>query len=173
MSRTEVELPHSHLYTRLRPSGIHGIGVFAVRRIRKNMHLFSDDTIPMVWIDRKRLRKLPREIQRFYDDFAVLKKGKYGCPPSFNCLSMAWYLNEPRQGQSPNVRCDPETYEFYARRDIACGEELTVSYGEYSEEPANRCDASHALKSPRLVGLRSAKGHRGLGAVNCGDGQAD
>jgi len=44
-------------------------------------------------------------------------------------------LNEPRQGEKPNVYCDPKTYQFFALRDIRAGEELTVNYSTYSEQP--------------------------------------
>lgn len=128
-------LPHQYVYTRLRPSPIHGIGVFALRSIREGTHLFPDDNSEMVWIGRNRLRGVPKAIRRLYDDFAVLKKGRYGCPKTFNDLTMAWYLNEPKKGDRPNVRCDPETYEFYALRNIRSGEELTVDYETFSEMP--------------------------------------
>jgi SET domain-containing protein len=48
---------------------------------------------------------------------------------------MSWYLNEPRKGTQPNVLCDPETYDFFAMRDIKPGEELTVNYATYSDLP--------------------------------------
>lgn len=102
------------------------------------MKLFSDDNSKMVWIDARQVQKQPREIRRLYEDFAVLKGERYGSPRSFNQMTMAWYLNRPNNGQSANVRCDPETYEFYAKRDIALGEELTVDYDEFSEEPRSR-----------------------------------
>lgn len=35
--------PHEQLYTRLKPSKIHGVGVLAVRRIKKGSLLFSGD----------------------------------------------------------------------------------------------------------------------------------
>jgi SET domain-containing protein len=154
------ELPHTYVYTRLRPSRIHGIGVFALRRIKKNTHLFPDDKTEMVWIDEDRFdrtrKRIPKEILRLYDDFAVVRKSRtkrghsmvertdYGCPASFNCMTMAWYLNQPKKGQSPNVRCDPETYEFYAERDIRPGEELTVVYRTFSEEPKSHTHAGRA-----------------------------
>ena len=42
------------------------------------------------------------------------------------------------------MRCLPERAEFYARRDIAAGEELTVDYGESHHEGtlACRCGAA-------------------------------
>ncbi len=130
-------LPHHDVYTRLRESAIDGVGVFAIRRIKKGMKLFPDDNTRMVWIDKSRTRREPAEIRRLYEDFAVIRGGLCGCPRSFNQMTMAWYLNEPKQGDRPNVRCDAETYEFYALRNIRSGEELTVDYETFSEEPGS------------------------------------
>ncbi len=127
--------PHYGVYARLGPSKIHGIGVFAIRKIKKGTYAFSGDDENMVWVGKSNLRNLPREIRRLYEDFAVIKKNGtlYGCPRNFNILTVGWYLN---CSQNPNVGCDVgRGYEFYALRDIKRGEELTVDYKTYSELP--------------------------------------
>ncbi len=137
-------LPHRGVYARLRPSLIHkgGVGVFAIRKIRKGTQLFVGDNDEMVWVEQEQLARAPRSIRKLYDDFAVIntykrdtkgRKTRYGCPLSFNRLTTSWYLNEPLKSLKPNVRCDPSSYEFFALRDIAAGEELTVVYSTYSE----------------------------------------
>jgi hypothetical protein len=137
--------PHRQVYTRLGPSQIDrgGVGVFAIRKIRRGTPLFVGDNDEMVWVEEDRLPRAPRSVRKLYDDFAVIKtvqKGKngrkgryYGCPLSFNRLTVSWYLNEPPKSVEPNVRCDPSSYEFLALRDIEPGEELTVDYSTYSE----------------------------------------
>lgn len=129
--------PHEGVYTRLRPSQIAkgGVGVFAIARIKKDTLLFRHDNEEMLWVDESSVEKTPTEIHKLYDDFAVLKNRRYGCPPNLNRLTMSWYLNEPRKGTQPNVLCDPETYDFFAMRDIKPGEELTVNYATYSDLP--------------------------------------
>jgi SET domain-containing protein len=127
-------LPHEHVYTRLRPSRRHGVGVFAIQRIPKGTRIFEGDDEDLRWIPRRSLRRLPSELQRLYDDFAVLKDGKYGCPRNFSLMTVAWYLNESKK---PNVRCD-SNYDFFAARDIRAGEELTVDYSTYSEPQPTR-----------------------------------
>ena len=136
--RDEHEMPHKRVYTRLRPSGIHrgGIGVFAIKRIKKGAFLFEGDSDEMLWVEESSLPKAPREIRKLYEDFPVIKGGRYGCPPTFNRLTMAWYLNEPISGERPNVGCDTDNYDFFALRDIKAGEELTVDYSKYSDMPA-------------------------------------
>jgi len=128
-------LPHRDVYTRLRPSTIHGVGVFAIRKIKKGTSLFGGDNEEMLWVEERRLPRWPREVRRLYEDFPVIKEGRYGCPKNFNRLTMSWYLNEPEKGTRPNVGCDPITYDFSALWDILAGEELTVDYGPYSERP--------------------------------------
>jgi hypothetical protein len=129
--------PHEGVYTRLRPSQVHegGVGVFAIRKINKDMVLFSGDNEEMLWVNEDSLPKAPKEIRRLYDDFAAIKEKRYGCPPTFNRLTMSWFLNEPKEGGVPNVGCDPKTYDFFALREIKAGEELLVDYSKYSEPP--------------------------------------
>lgn len=124
------DLPHDGVYARIRRSGTHGVGVFALKNIKKGTKVFGSDNIGMVWIEEKRIARLPKEVRKLYADFGVLKDGRYGCPPCFNQLTPAWYLNDSKT--APNVRCDAN-YDFFALRDIKAGEELTADYSKYSE----------------------------------------
>jgi SET domain-containing protein len=123
-------LPHYHAYARIAHSKIHGVGVKAIRPIKKGTYMFAGDTVPVIWINKASVKNLPRHLTRLYKDFAISKKGKYGCPPSFNLLTPAWYLNCSKRA---NVACDAN-YEFYALRDIKKGEELTIDYDTYSDK---------------------------------------
>lgn len=121
--------PHNGVYIRLGVSKIHGIGVFAIRAIKKGMNVFRHDNAQMVWVRERELKRLPGAIKKLYKDFGVLKNGRYGCPRSFNRLTPAWYVNN---SSSPNLRCDTN-YDFISLRDIRRGEELTIDYSTYSE----------------------------------------
>ena len=131
------KLPHIGVYTRLAPSQIHGVGVFAVRKIEKGIDVFNDEYDPVIWIDEKYLGSLPLKIRQLYDDFCLIKNNvtQYGCPKSFNQLTLCWYVNS---SDSPNLRCDENGYKFFALRDINEGEELTVDYETYSELPQSK-----------------------------------
>jgi SET domain-containing protein len=124
-------LPHEDVWTRLKPSKIHGVGVFAIRDIRKGTDVFPHDDQPVIWIDKKWIERLSTPLKRFYDDFCIVKGDKYGCPKHFDTLTNSWYLNH---SDDPNVAAD-ENYRFYALRDIKTGEELTADYRAYSDEP--------------------------------------
>ena len=105
--------------------------MFAIRSIRNGTDIFGDDDGEIVWINRNRLRGLPREVRKLYEDFCVItdKGRKYGCPTNFNRLTVSWYLNS---SSDPNVYCTKD-YKFVAKRDIKAGEELTVDYSTYNE----------------------------------------
>ncbi len=126
------KLPHYEVYTRLRPSPIHGVGVFAIRDIPKDTYIFTGDNSKMVWVDKSVVETQEVEIRKLYDDFCIIKGNKYYCPDNFNNMNVGWYLNGSKE--NPSVRCD-DNYDFYALRDIKKGEELTVDYSMFSDEP--------------------------------------
>jgi SET domain-containing protein len=126
------KLPHEDVYTRIKPSKIHGVGVFAIRDIPKDTYIFSGDNSKMVWVDKSAIENVDSEIKSLYDDYCIIKGDRYFCPDNFNNLNVGWYLNESKD--DPNVGCD-ENYDFYALRDIRAGEELTLNYSIFSDEP--------------------------------------
>lgn len=67
------DTPHDNLYTRLNPSTIEGVGVFAITDIKKGTVLFSGDSDEMRWV---RASDLPRKpaLREFYKRFAVVKR---------------------------------------------------------------------------------------------------
>jgi hypothetical protein len=131
------QVPHQRVYTRLRPSPIHGVGVFAIMPIQKGTLLFHGDNQEMLWVHKKSVPRRDGEIRKLYSDFAVITddEERYGCPQTFNRLTPSWYLNEADPPKTANVHCDPETYEFRAAKDIKPGDELTVAYDTYSARP--------------------------------------
>lgn len=125
--------PHDGVYTRLKPSPIHGVGVFAIRDIPKDTYVFEPDEDELVSVQADETKALPLDVRRLYEDFCVLKGNTYQCPSSFNKLTPAWYLNTSK---SPNVAAD-SSLKFYAIRDIQAGEELTADYDTYSDNESN------------------------------------
>ena len=130
-----IKLPHHMTYTRLKQSPIHGIGVFAIRKIPKGTIIFADDNSRQVRIDKQIVKGIDGELRKLYDDFCVITEKEYICPDSFNNLTISWYINEPMAGDESNVFCVGDDYDFIAARDIEEGEELTIDYSKYSEYP--------------------------------------
>ena len=125
-------LPHEGVYTRLGRSKVHpdGVGVLAIRPIPKGTYPFKTDDSEIVRIEQERIQNLPPKKKELYEDFGVLKDGKWTVPTNFNKLTPAWYLNCSKD--DPNMACDEEL-EFYALRDIEEEDELTVDYRTYSD----------------------------------------
>jgi len=121
--------PHADVFTRLAPSRIHGVGVIAIRRIRKGTYLFNHDNTQIRWVPETVVSRLPKALRAFYEDFTVKENGRFGCPKNFNQLTPSWYLNH---SDHPNVAFDSND-EFFALRDIRANEELTVDYSTYAE----------------------------------------
>ena len=128
-----MKIPHEGVYTRLRQSKVHGIGVFAIRDIPKGTIIFNGDETEMIWIDKKEFNNVEPEIRKLYDDFCIIKGDRYGCPENFNSLTVGWYINE--SNDNPNVEFSAEYEDFIASRDIKQGEELLVDYSKYSDYP--------------------------------------
>lgn len=121
--------PHFGVHTRIGRSKIHGVGIVAIRPIRKGTYIFFPDDDKLRWVNAAEVRRLPKEIRKLYEDFCIKKGKKYGCPVNFNKLTPAWFLNH---SASPNVAIDDD-YRFYALKNIAKGDELTTDYRTYSE----------------------------------------
>lgn len=96
--------------------------------------MFANDATPLKWLNAASLQEagLSNEERRLYADFAVRRGDQLGCPANFNLLSLGWYLNEPPDGYAANIIATAD-YRMIARRDIAQGEELTVSYETFSD----------------------------------------
>jgi SET domain len=125
--------PHYKVWCRLGISKVCvGIGVFSIKDIPKGTNIFEmDGEYDMVKVPQEDVESLPDNIKKLYHDFCPLNEGVYECPPNFNHLTPAWYLNH-------SVDCNcimDENYDIIAGRNIKEGEELTCNYETYSEIP--------------------------------------
>jgi hypothetical protein len=130
-----AKLPHEGVYVRLGLSPIHGIGVFAIRPIPRGTDIFANDSVPLVWVSRAELDEadLTPAQRALYHDFGINRGGEIGCPANFHNLTPGWYLNQPAAGEPANVRSDSRL-SFFAVRDIAEGEELSIDYSGFSDQ---------------------------------------
>jgi len=119
----------------LKPSALHGIGVFTTSPIRKgkNVDIYPIDDYKFV--DEK---EAPESERFFFDTFCVVTvvdgvKG-YWAPKDFRQMSLAWYLNHSK---SPNLAMRDGGETFWASRDIAAGEEVTIDYADLDEHIDN------------------------------------
>lgn len=130
-------LPHDGVLTRLGRSNIHGVGVFAIAAIAQGTQLFAHDDAEICWIDASAVdgAGLEPSQRALYRDFAIRRDGLLGCPKSFDLLTPGWYVNQPCEGDAPNLRAT-EDFRFIAARYIHVDEELTIGYTEFNRGQA-------------------------------------
>jgi len=152
--------PHDGVYARIGRSGIHGVGVRAIRDIPAGTRVFRGESERVVWVPRAVVRRLPVPLRQLYEDFAMAWGDRYGVPRTMNMLSVGWYLNH---SERPNVEAD-ESGRFHALRRIRKGEELTADYRTFTDDPLpfrpRPTPRPRSRGASRANGRRSASGRR-------------
>ena len=118
------------MYARIADSGIHGVGVRAIRDIPAGTMVFRGESERVTWVSRAALRRLPVAIRQLYEDFGMVWGDQIGVPPTLNMLSVGWYVNH---SDRPNLEAD-EDARFRTLRRIRKGEELTADYRTFTDE---------------------------------------
>lgn len=115
-------------YVMLKPSGIHGIGVFAIRPIPKGCkNFFSRGAGEWIKLPIADVELLPDHSKELVETYCLFDEENYYVPDyGFKLMDLVNYLNH---SNTPNVISVNDGEEFEALRDIATGEELFVNYG--------------------------------------------
>lgn len=118
-----------HTYVMLRPSPVHGVGVFAVRDIPKGQRgIFSNDKSEWLKIPRAEINELPEHSRLIVENYCLFDDEYYYVPEyGFKMVDLAVCLNHDN---NPNIISINEGEDFEALRDIRAGEELLIDYGE-------------------------------------------
>ena len=108
----------------LKPSSIEGVGVFANHAIARGtfLKLFSE-------IGSRRIRRsspMPLERRNFLKRYCIEndRADAFFGPRDFGRMSVGWYLNHSSQPNAAHCK-----FSYFAIRDIASGEEVTIDYG--------------------------------------------
>ncbi len=119
-------------YVMLKPSPVHGIGVFAIRDIPKGCRsIFSKGTGGWVRISFEEVEQLPAHSRNLIETYCLYDETHYFVPDyGFKLMDLALYLNH---SSTPNIASVNEGESFEALRDISTGEELLVDYGTIAE----------------------------------------
>ena len=130
-------------YCRLQPSAIHGIGVFAIRDVPRGKNPFqmlARYARPgYVRITEEELEALPPGLARTIRALFVPTDGAMYIPTcGTNLVYLIAYLNH---SDTPNLRTR-DGFNFFTRRKIREGEEMTVDYHTYG--------ADELLPSPQI-----------------------
>jgi len=130
MTREELlkELSEETFIT-LKPSPVHGIGVFALRDIPKGCKtLFSKNVGDWIKVPISDIEKLPDHSRNLVETYCLYDETNYYLPDyGFKVMDLVNYLNH---SSTPNVISVNEGEYFESLREISAGEELLVNYGE-------------------------------------------
>ena len=115
-------------YVMIKPSLLHGIGVFAIRDIPKGTRdLFSQGVGEWIKLTIAEVEALPKHSRDLVENHCLFDEDHYFVPDyGFKLVDLVVYLNH---SDTPNVISFNEGEYFEATRDIAAGEELLVDYG--------------------------------------------
>ena len=119
-------------YVMIKPSPLHGIGVFAIRDIPKGTkNIFSKGVGDWIKVRKEEVDALPQHSKDLIENHCLFDEDHYFIPDyGFKLVDLVIYLNH---SETPNVISLNEGEEFEAIRDIANGEELLVDYGTIVE----------------------------------------
>ena len=133
MTREELlnELQRETFIT-LKPSTIHGIGVFALCDIPKGCRdIFSKGVGNWIKLYIDDVEKLPEHSKNLVETYCLFDEDHYYVPDyGFKVMDMVNYLNHSSQ---PNVCSVNDGEQYEALRDIKAGEELLVNYNSLVE----------------------------------------
>jgi SET domain-containing protein len=119
-------------YVMIKPSPLHGIGVFAIRDIPKGTNnIFSKGVGDWIKVSKEEVEALPQHSKDLIENHCLFDEDSYFIPDyGFKLVDLVIYLNH---SETPNVISLNDGEEFEAIRDIAIGEELLVDYGTIVE----------------------------------------
>lgn len=115
-------------YVMIKPSPLHGIGVFAIRDIPKGTKdIFSEGFGDWIKVSRDEVEALPKHSRDLIENHCLFDEDSYFIPEyGFKLVDLVIYLNH---SDTPNVISLNEGAQFEALVDIKAGEELLVDYG--------------------------------------------
>ncbi|MEP6676623.1 MAG: SET domain-containing protein [Ferruginibacter sp.] len=116
----------------LKPSLLHGIGVFAARDIPQGCReMFSKGIGKWLAVSRTEVDHLPEHSKALIENFCLYDTDNYFIPDyGFKLMDLAVFINH---SEAPNIISIDDGEEFETTRMIKAGEELLINYGEIVE----------------------------------------
>jgi SET domain-containing protein len=118
----------SQTYVMIKPSPLHGIGVFAIRDIPKGTtDIFSEGFGDWIKVSKDEVDALPTHSRELIENHCLFDEDSYFIPEyGFKLVDFVIYLNH---SETHNVLSLNDGEQFEALLDIKAGEELLVDYG--------------------------------------------
>ena len=122
----------SQTYVMIKPSPLHGIGVFAIRDIPKGTKdIFSEGFGDWIKVSKDEVDALPSHSRELIENHCLFDEDSYFIPEyGFKLVDLVIYLNH---SETPNVISLNDGEQFEALADIKAGEALLVDYGTIVE----------------------------------------
>ena len=122
------ELKHD-TWVMMKPSPIHGNGVFALREIPKGQRgIFSKNIGDWIKVERSEVEALPQHSIDLVENFCLYDEEYYYIPDyGFKVMDIVNFLNH---SETPNIKSINDGEDFEALCTIHAGEELFIDYGE-------------------------------------------
>lgn len=124
-----------NVYCRLRPSKVHGVGIFAIRDIPKGTNPFKS-FLPYEFaeVDADAVLKNPKidpAVKKMASDMYSIIDGKmYLYKGGLNGIDISFFLNH---SEKPNLEATHDGEVFIALRKIKKGEELFSDHRTYAQ----------------------------------------
>lgn len=120
---------HNETWVMIKPSPLHGIGVFAVRDIPKGTRgFFSKGIGGWIELSHTEVENLPEHSKHLIHTYCLFDEEKYFVPDyGFKIMDLSLYLNH---SENSNVVSINDGEDFETIREIKAGEELLINYGE-------------------------------------------
>jgi SET domain-containing protein len=129
---TKQQLLHelkNDTWVMMKPSPIHGNGVFALRDIPQGQRgLFSKNIGEWIKIERAEIDALPAYSKELVETYCLFDEDHYYVPDyGFKVMDIVNFLNHD---ESPNIVSINDGEDFETLREIKAGEELFIDYGK-------------------------------------------
>ena len=118
----------NNTWVMIKPSGTHGIGVFAVRDIPAGCkELFSKEMGEWTTVQRNEIDTLPQHAKDIVENYCLYDEENYFIPAQgFKVMDLSLFLNH---ADEPNIISVNDGEYFETIKEIKKGEELFVDYG--------------------------------------------
>ncbi|MDQ3143132.1 MAG: SET domain-containing protein [Bacteroidota bacterium] len=121
-----------HTYVMLKPSAIHGIGIFAIRDIPLGCrNMFSETDEEWHSLNADEMKHLPSHVKNLIETYCLFDEEHYFVPAKgFKVMDLSLFLNH---SDTPNIISINDGEFFETTRHIHAGEELFIDYGTIVE----------------------------------------
>jgi len=124
--------------TLLKPSGVHGIGLFADQAIKKGTVTWKYDPEFDVGFTKKELDSLPKTARHFLLFFCYFDRD---LKKFILCADNQRHINHAKNSNKENILSTPR--KDVAKRDIKRGEEFLCDYNKFDDGYFKRMKINH------------------------------